>query len=160
MPEHLQATQTTGPTGSTAPEIRLADLLSHPALAGLQPNDRAALHLAAEQLERRAAAGVTLHLHLAHVGHLVPVGLLDARAAVYSTTAPRGAHGWLRAPAVTAPVVLDALAAAAGLLLSPDPWGAVALPGLATLNTIDVPLDDNVLPMVVLHADGKVEHAS
>ena len=114
MPEHLQATQTTGPTGSTAPEIRLADLLSHPALAGLQPNDRAALHLAAEQLERRAAAGVTLHLHLAHVGHLVPVGLLDARAAVYSTTAPRGAPLWFQGPPVAHPEVVEAREAAAG----------------------------------------------
>jgi hypothetical protein len=147
MHELLQAIQTTGPTGSTVPEIQLADLLGHPALAGLQPNERAALYLAAEHLERRAAAGVALRLRIAHVGDTVPVSLMDARAAVYSTTgSPREVHVWINGDDVagksgmTAPVLLELLAAAAGLPPAGEPWGAVALAASHMVNAPVPPL--------------------
>jgi hypothetical protein len=152
MHEDLQAIQTTGPTGSTVPEIQLADLLGHPALAGLQPDERAALHLAAEHLERRAAAGVALRLHVAHVGDLVPISLMDARAAVYSTTAPREVHVWINGDDVTgksgmtAPVLLELLAAAAGLPAAGEPWAAAALP---TPDVISEPLAFDLQPRAI-----------
>jgi hypothetical protein len=162
MHEHLQAIQTTGPTGSTVPEIQLADLLGHPALAGLHPDERAALHLAAEHLEHRAAAGVALRVRVAHVGDLVPVSLLDARASVYSTIdAPRELHIWMNGDDVAgksgmaAPVLLQVLAAAAGLRATGDPWAAVALPPVLTLNAAPSALADGVQPVVIQSPTGE-----
>lgn len=147
MHEHMRAIQTTGPTCSTAPEILLADLLSHPALAHLQPDERAALRLAAERLERLAGDGITLRLRIAHVGDLVPISLIDARAAVYSTTEPRELHVWINGDDVngksgmTAPVLSEVLAVAAGLSATGEPWAAVAMPAAQMINIPLPPLD-------------------
>jgi hypothetical protein len=163
MPEHRQTIQTTGPTRSTVPEILLADLLGHPALAQLQPDERTALRLAAEELERLAAAGIALRLRIAHVGDVVPISLVDARASVYGTIdAPRELHIWVNGDDVigksglTAPVLLQVLAAAAGLPPAGEPWAAVALPPVVTLNAVPGALADSVQLDVIQRSAGEM----
>jgi hypothetical protein len=157
MREDLQAIQTTGAIGSRIPaEIPLADLLSHPALADLQPDERAALHMAAEHLERRAAAGVGLRLRIAHVGDVVPISLLDARAAVYCTIgAAREVHVWVNGynvtgkSGMTSPVLLELLAAAAGTTRPGHAWTSVALQASNRINAISTALHDDAQPVAI-----------
>lgn len=158
----MQAIQATGPTGCTVPEILLAELLTHPALAHLQPDERAALHQAAERLERLPSDGITLRVRIAHVGDLVPISLMDARAAVYCTTGtPRELHVWINGDdlngksGMTVPVLLQVLAAAAGLPLAGEPRGAAARLGSGTLNAITEPLDDEVQPVAIQRPVGE-----
>ena len=151
----MLVTQTPGLPDRAVQEIHLGELLQHPALANLQPVDRDALHRAAEHLEKMAADGIALRLRIAHVGDVVPVGLLDGRAAAYCTTAPREVHVWINGDDVagksgmTAPVLLEVLAAAAGLAAPVEPWTKAALPGAHTLNTLQFPCEEAIHPWVL-----------
>ncbi|NRF68666.1 hypothetical protein HLB44_16865 [Aquincola sp. S2] len=158
----MLVTQTRGQPDRAAREIPLGELLHHPALSGLRPGDRDALHLAADQLERLADDGIAVRVRIAHVGDLVPISLFDARAAVYCTTgSTREVHVWVNGDDVTGksgastPVLLQVLAGAAGAHAPALFWADVDLPLAGAINGPLYPLDGEATSMLKQAALGE-----